>query len=278
MRTSQKFDPVFAALYDAEDDENRWSHIAEALSGCLDATTVRVTAVREATGDVLLDALTRDWPKSVLQEYDSYYQDLDPRMQAVTDRIGTTVTCVELPAQEDFDRSEFVADFLDRPDVDARWGMLQIRRSWDGMLLRIGACRRRARGPFLTDEKSEFDAALRHVFHALELDGRLISLKAERDNLAGTLEVDRTPAIILTTDMRAQYMNPAAAKLVGDGKSLRIVAGRLVANQSRDNGLLDRIVKRAAPSLRPCARSSRRRTPSLALTGRRNSSDFWPGI
>src|SRR5258706_5462512 len=89
--------PVVDALYNGEEPGDRWSRVTTALSSILGASTVRVTATCNRTGDVVLDALTPDWPRALQTEYDQYYRERDPRIRFALNRIGTTVSCTDLP-------------------------------------------------------------------------------------------------------------------------------------------------------------------------------------
>jgi hypothetical protein len=170
---------VVEALYENDRREERWSRVAQAMSSLMQAHVVRITATDAQTNELLVDALTEGWPEDVVKEYDTHYMLDDPRIKGAMRNLGASVSCVDIVDHDAFEKSPLVRDLLDRPYVDARWSLMRISRSFDGAYLRVGACRRRADGAFSTSDKQQFDEALRHILHILELDARIVSLGRE---------------------------------------------------------------------------------------------------
>jgi DNA-binding CsgD family transcriptional regulator len=122
---------------------------------------------------------------------------------------------------------------------------MRISRAFDGAYLRVGACRRRTEGPFGPSDKRQFDEALRHILHVLELDARIVALDRERRTLAGSLDAVASGTMIVTRDLRVLHVNAAATRLIGEGRGLRILRGRLVADHSPDHGALEAALRQA---------------------------------
>lgn len=236
-------DNIVDALYESETDQ-RWLRVTQALGSMMSANSIRVTATHHRSGEILIDAVTPAWSRTVLEEYDRHYLHLDPRIKGALNNVGNTVSCLDLTDQDTFEKSA-VCDFLDRPDVDARWGMLRISRSSDGFYLLFGASRGRAGGPFVPRDKERFTHALRLVEHALELDTRLITLNKEKRTLEESLDAVPNATIILTRDLQVLHMNSHAEALIGPGRSLRIRNGRLCTARLADQKALELVVKEA---------------------------------
>jgi DNA-binding CsgD family transcriptional regulator len=236
---------VVEALYEGEAGEQRWTRVAQALSSLTRAHVVRITATDARTDEPLIDALTEGWPEDLLREYDSQYMSDDPRIKGAMRNLGTSVACTDIVDHETFDKSPLVRDLLDRPMVDARWSLMRISRAFDGSYLRVGASRRRMDGAFVAGEKRQFDEALRHILHVLELDARIAALDREKRALAESLDAVASATVILTRDLRVLHANVAAAQLIGEGRGLRLVGGRLTATRPADHTALEAAVRRA---------------------------------
>lgn len=227
------------ALYESEVGERRWPRVAQAMSELMQAHVVRVTATDARTNEVLVDALTHGWPEDRIREYDAHYMAEDPRIKGAMRNLGTSISCVDVVDTETFDKSPLVRDLLDRPDVDARWSLMRISRTFDGAYLRVGASRRRADGGFGAWEKQQFDIALRHILHVLELDVRIIALGRQKLTLEQSLDAVAAATVILTRDLHVLHVNAAATRLIGEGNGLRLHAGRLMATRPADHKALE---------------------------------------
>lgn len=236
---------VVEALYESDGREQRWSRVVRAISTLMQAHVVRITATDAQTNEVLVDALTEGWPEDVLREYDSRYMSDDPRIKAAMRNLGATISCVDVVDHDEFDKSPLVRDLLDRPNIDARWSLMRISRSFDGAYLRIGASRRRAEGAFTAGDKRHFDEALRHILHVLDLDARIVSLGREKRTLEESLDAVDSATVILTRDLRVLHINAAAAQLIGKGNGLRLLNGKLIAAHPADHAALEAALRHA---------------------------------
>jgi DNA-binding CsgD family transcriptional regulator/PAS domain-containing protein len=234
---------VVEALYESDGRQERWSRVAQAISKLMQAHVVRITATDVHTNELLVDALTEGWPEDVLKEYDSRYMSDDPRIKGAMHNLGTSVSCVDVVDHDTFEKSPLVRDLLDRPDVDARWSLMRISRSFDGAYLRIGASRRRAEGAFSASDKQQFDEALRHILHVLELDARIVTLGREKRSLEESLDAVASATVIVTRDLRVLHVNAAAAQLIGEGRGLRLLNGRLIATHPAAHSALEKAVR-----------------------------------
>jgi len=236
---------VIEALYEGDGGEGRWTRVAQAMSNLMQAHVVRITATDARTNEPLVDALTEGWPEDLLREYDRHYMLEDPRIRGAMRNLGATISCIDVVDHDAFDRSPLVRDLLDRPNVDARWSLMRISRTLDGGYLRVGASRRRAEGAFVASDKRQFDEALRHILHVLELDMRIVALDREKRTLAESLDAVATATAIVTRDLRVLHVNTAATQLIGNGKGLRLVGGKLIATRPADHTALEAVTRRA---------------------------------
>jgi DNA-binding CsgD family transcriptional regulator/PAS domain-containing protein len=236
---------VIEALYKGDTGEQRWTRVAQAMSSLMQAHVVRITATDARTNELLVDALTEGWPDDLLREYDSQYMSHDPRIKGAMRNLGTSVACTDIVDHDTFDKSPLVRDLLDRPSVDARWSLMRISRAFDGAYLRVGASRRRADGAFVANDKRQFDEALRHILHVLELDARIAALDREKRTLAESLDAVASATVILTRDLHVLHVNVAASQLIGEGRGLRLVGGRLTATRPADHTALESAVRQA---------------------------------
>jgi DNA-binding CsgD family transcriptional regulator len=236
---------VVEALYEAEAGEQRWTRVAQAMSSLMRAHVVRITATDARTNESLVDALTEGWPDDLLREYDSQYMSDDPRIKGAMRNLGISVACTDIVDNEAFEKSALVRDLLDRPIVDARWSLMRISRAFDGSYLRIGASRRREDGAFVASDKRQFDEALRHILHVLELDARIVALDREKRALVESLDAVASATVILTRDSRVLHVNTAAAELIGESRGLRLLGGRLIATRPADQTALEAAVRQA---------------------------------
>lgn len=240
----QGIDNIVEALYESETDQ-RWLRVTEALGSMMNANSIRVMATHHHNNEIMVDAVTPLWSRAVLKEYDRHYLHLDPRIKGGFNNIGNTVSCLDTTDLKTFEKSPIVCDFLDRPDVDARWGMLRITRSSDGFYLLFGASRPRSAGAFMPEDKERFTHALRLVERALELDTRLITLNKEKRTLEESLDAVPNATIIVTRDLHVLHLNSQAEQLIGPGKSLRVRNGRLCTARLADQKALELVVKEA---------------------------------
>jgi DNA-binding CsgD family transcriptional regulator/PAS domain-containing protein len=239
-------DHLVQALFETDAPADRWPAVAGALSRYLEATTVRIMAFSPETGERFINSATVDWPDRLIEEYDTHYLRTDPRIAAGFARLGTTVSCIETMALEAFEKSALVCDFLDRPEVDSRWGLLHMQRTAAGHILLFGAGRPRDRSPFIQEDKDRFDAVLAPVKRALELDARLAAANRQSEVLEATLDVLSDPIIVVTDNLRVLHVNERARELVNANKALRVSRGRLQAVRPADQAALERTVRSAA--------------------------------
>jgi DNA-binding CsgD family transcriptional regulator len=242
MATPRNLGAVVDALYEG-DGEQRWADVAAALSSAMDAHSVRISAL-DPDGNVLLDALTQDMSAARLQEYDEHYFANDPRVQTAFTQVGSIVSCADFPDQEAYEKSALV-DFLDRPDVDSRFGMISVARSQAGHQLLVGTCRTRRGGPFLARDKRAFELVLRHIRHALDLETRLIMAHREKASLERSFDAIDIPMIVVACDMRVLHINAHAVALLARGTSLRYRNKYLWAPHAKDHNALETIVSQA---------------------------------
>jgi len=236
---------VVEALYESDGREQRWTRVAQAMSNLMQAHVVRITATDAQTNETLVDALTEGWPEDLVKEYDTHYMSGDPRIKGAMRNLGASVSCTDIVDHEAFDKSPLVRDLLDRPNIDARWSLMRISRSFDGAYLRVGACRRRADGAFSANDKQQFDEALRHILHVLELDARIVSLGREKRTLEESLDAVATATVIVTRDLHVLHVNAAAAQLMGEGRGLRLRNGKLIATRPADHAALEKALYQA---------------------------------
>jgi DNA-binding CsgD family transcriptional regulator/PAS domain-containing protein len=224
---SSRLDTFFDAIYTG-DRPQRWERVVTALGALVNARTIRIAATRVGTNETLMDIVGPDWPSALVREYDEGYFGTDPRMRVALQRTGETVSTMDLPDPEAWERSA-LCDFLDRSDIDARWGMLRISRVAGGGQVLIGASRGRRAGPFESAEIRDFDNALRHINHTLELETQVTSLRREKEEVEHLLDVAPLPTILTTSDLRVLHMNARAAALVRAGAGLRLKDQQLFA-------------------------------------------------
>lgn len=238
-------DEVVQALYGSDNPADRWPRVANALRDYLGATTVRIMAFSCGTSEHIINTTTLDWPERFSQEYDTHYLHSDPRIAAGMQRLGTSVACVETMDARVFEKTALVCDFLDRPEIDGRWGVLHMSRSSAGQTLLFGAGRPRKSGPFLQHDKDRLDVVLAPIKRALDFDVRLALADQNNQVLEGVLDALTDPIIVLSDTLRVLHVNARAASLLAGNSGLRVTRGRLHAVRPADQTELERIVRDA---------------------------------
>jgi DNA-binding CsgD family transcriptional regulator len=161
------------------------------------------------------------------REYDAHYAQKDPRPARWFAQPGQVTACHHIVDVEAFNRTELVADFLNR--WDARWCMAgtftlpgQVFGLWSAM-------RSAAGGPFSEDECHRLRFLLPHIGRAAELQARLGATDTREQLFGEVLDALGHPAFILDGNCRILHANSAAEALVADGSLLTGLGGRLSA-------------------------------------------------
>lgn len=235
---------VIRALNEGDDVVGRWHGALSAVGELMEAFPVRVWAFSAESNETFLDYITPGYPEAAQREYDARFQKSDPRVDAASRRPGRSHSCVETMPPE-FEKSELVQDFLNRSDVDARWGLIHMARTTDGNVLNIGCARSKNQEPFLPSDKQQFDEAVRFLKRALELDTRVASLVRQKNAMTDVLDALSDAVMVVAEDLRILHLNAKAAALIGSGLGLRLKHGRLSAVQPEQQSALERIVASA---------------------------------
>jgi DNA-binding CsgD family transcriptional regulator len=160
-------------------------------------------------------------------EYDAHYAQNDPRPARWFARLGQVSACHHVVDVEEFNRTAFVADFLNR--WDARWCMAGTFALPGDVLGLWSAMRGEADGPFLDDECRRLEVLLPHISRAVELQIRLGTPATAEHSFAEVLDALGHAAFVLDGRCRILHANAAAETLVAEGSLLTGLRGYLSA-------------------------------------------------
>jgi DNA-binding CsgD family transcriptional regulator/PAS domain-containing protein len=146
--------------------------------------------------------------------------------------------------KSDLVRTEYYNDFLRPQDIHSCIMVRLARRGSE--LATINITRPRARGQFEGADLATANALHPHLIRAFEL-GQKLSHDRQRV-LASDAIFGASPhgLFILDRDGAVRHLNPAAGAMVGAGKALRIIGGRLTPSETNAARSLQAMIARAA--------------------------------
>ncbi|MCW5890253.1 MAG: helix-turn-helix transcriptional regulator [bacterium] len=266
MATPGDAAPLLTELaYEAPDHPEGWTcflgRLGEVLRGVLPGVFVH-----EIATDRPRLAETRDHDPTWKTAYEEHYARLDLRRRRIrTLPADTSFVGSALVPDAALESSEFYADFLRPQGLFHLAGGVALRTPDELGVIRV--VRPRHAPPFDADDVALLDAILPHVGRALDLQRRLDTAEARRDERLHVLDCLPGGVLLIDTTGRLHAANAVAEALLASRDGLVLENGRVRTLDATDHGHLQALIAVAAPT------GATARTPPHALPIRRRTGE-----
>lgn len=260
--------PLLTELaYEAPDHPEGWArflaHLAEALRGVLPGIYLHEL---ESDRPILAQTVGDDpsWRKA----YETHFARLDLRRRRMrTLPADASFVGTMLVPDEVLEASEFYQDFLRPQGFFHIAGGVALRTAEEMAVVRV--VRPRSAPAFDAADLALIDAILPHVGRALDLQRRLDTAEARRDDQHHVLDCIPGGVLLLDATGRLHAANASAEALLAARDGLVVERGRLRALDSTDNGQLRTLIAAAASPKPAPARTTPHALPIRRRTGER---------
>jgi DNA-binding CsgD family transcriptional regulator/PAS domain-containing protein len=214
-------------LYEAATDPARLGALGTALQSAMEVESCIVFTARHGTGQLVqLVSASPNFDERARADYRAYYHMRNPWYQSVANREPPFVARGgEMIGYREFDRTEFCADWCSRVGIYHMIGGFTPVRP--GIVAACGVHAPRSRGPFDEGRKRLFAQVMRHLGRAFQIADRLGLLFSQQSLTLQLLERLRVGVILVDAGCAPLFVNPAAERLVGASRWLRMRVDRI---------------------------------------------------
>lgn len=233
-------------IYDVCLDPGRLPEIGRTVRLAMAVESSIVFVCEKPSGRMLqLVCASENFTPDARADYARHYHSLNEWFQRAVRRPTPYLALgEELIAREDFERTEFCADWCSRVGIFHMIG--GIERIRDGVVVGSGVHRDRRAGPFLPEEKRRYGSLMAHVGRAMQIADRLGLRETARAVSLELLEGLEIGLILLDADRRPLLVNASAGDLLRRGAWLTVSRGRIRATDPVANAALDARIGEAA--------------------------------
>lgn len=222
--------------------------------------TQRIDLRTGAAGSVYF---SRGFAMNVAGEYESWVMANDPRVPAVASAPGQIRACWGWIDEADFEKSEVVC-WLDRPDIDMRWGAAGLLPVNEESAMLVAGFRPRREGQFEASEVTLLQALAPLLSRTADLHMRLAEAANFRASFLANCSRCGEAAFILSARLGLLGTNAEAEALLSAGV-VRLAGGGLELGDRRDQSAL---IEAAAAALAQPDRTKPVRPFPLHVRGR----------
>lgn len=240
MTISRETSDLLDRVYEAALDSGRWPAAIAAAARALGFTAGLIYQQGRTVGSVdFIEYYGIE--KSAMKSYQDHYAACSPWLPLackLPDSLFVPSEHVSIPALK---RTEFYNDWLRSTGiVDGIGGF--VRRS-DAAVSMFTLCR--GNEPLEPAERRKFAQILPHVRRAVEIHRRLTMTRLTRDGAVGALNALNVGVLLIDSNCRVDFANPAAEAILQSGDALRAVGGTLQAATPDFTRRLAALVQRA---------------------------------
>lgn len=238
---------AMADILDAIGAEDFLLQVGEIVDRRTGLGMVQTQALDLKTGRAGDTLFSRGYAMDVAGEYERWVFATDPRVPAVQARLGTISACWQLIEPEKFDRSEIVRGWLDRPEIDMRWGMAGALPVEDGTAMLLAVMRPRREGAHSAEDVTAVQQLAPILRRAGRLHLRLAGERARPHALAEASARRGEAMVLLDGEMRLVLTNSVGEGLIDAGAAALDRCGRFVLKDPASQARLDAAVEAALP-------------------------------
>ncbi|HAJ44994.1 MAG TPA: hypothetical protein DCL54_00240 [Alphaproteobacteria bacterium] len=207
---------VATHLYDGVGEPNFYERLARNIHETSGLGFTQLTLIGREDMAHRETAWSEDHAKQ-MEEYRQHIVHVDPRVPAYLARPGRFRACWEVIDTQAFERLDFVGAWVDRKDVNKRWGAASVWHADGDHIGVLALLRSRQEGFYQRDELEAADVMRLHLKRAVKLHLFLSSddcaVHPLRDRWAGK----SSPVFILGAERRILAYNRAAEALLKRG-------------------------------------------------------------
>lgn len=238
---------LLGALYDAADTTSSWSVFLGELAAVTRSTQAAILLHDLHQGAHAVSVFWAMDPAAT-RLYNEYYGQRDVWMQKAAPLVssGWIGTSEEICPMSELKRSEFYNDYLEPYKMaHAIWGVLHNSRT---QIVHIGLYRDLRRRAFGGEHIDVLRFLAPHVSRAFRVHAHLFDLKSQAADLQCAIDRLTTGVICLGRGGQVLARNQAAANLCAPADGLRLVNGRLSAEDPAEAERLQKLIAEAQPA------------------------------
>jgi DNA-binding CsgD family transcriptional regulator len=235
------FSTLIELIYAAIPDRSGWPKFLEAFVRAVGGKRASL-AIRDSRADEFGFVCWHGWPDEDIRIYAEHFSSSDPWHLASPGLPESYVAfSSELVPQEEMEASAAFREFYAPRDVYYGMGG-SILRSATGHSL-ISVARGNTAGPFQEKELAVLRSLMPHLKRAAVLHGEFCSLRSQVSAFTGHLNRYPYGFLLVDSERRVLYANPAAWKIVERRDGLRVEGGRLLASSKREDDSLNQATR-----------------------------------
>ncbi len=183
-----------------------------------------------------------------IRAYADYYgaRDIWMRKAAPLVYAGWLATSEQLCRFQELEGSEFYNDYLVPNNMaHAMWGVLEKTPT---RIINIGLYRDLRQQPYEPEDLTLLRLLAPHLDRAFRLHVQVSELKSQTASLQSALDLLANGVIFVATNGRVAHANRIASALLAENNGLRVLQGRLCAEQGSETARLHALIAQAAAS------------------------------
>ncbi len=236
-------DQLIDAIYEAASEPDRWVGVLALLTNSVSGTGAALhVGDTDCSGFAFGASFNVD--PDALSTYAEHYFSINPLNPPLT-RLpaGVVVGDDALVPRHEYARTEYQNEYGRRFDIEG--SATAVLAKSDGQLACLGIVSGVGAEPYSASELAILGRLLPHLQRAVDLNRKLVAVKAERDSMWNALDALELGVVLLDRNSKGIVCNAAARALLVIGKGLRAHKGRIVAVDHPTNTILQGFIGNA---------------------------------
>ena len=235
---------LIGRMYDAPLTDDGWENLLPAFAEHFNSPLAHILSQDSFNDSANLLGI-HGWDPALEPAYEGHYADIDLQLTDLCRRPpGVVYTDQMYPDQAQYLQSEIHNDWFAPHDGVHALATFAFRDQ--GRVTVLAVRRSTNTGPYTQNEIAQLQVIVPHFQRVIQIQRHVAGIAAERDMLAGTLELLSTAALIVDRDGTVERMNGTAERILGLRDGLSLDAGRLSAALSDEADRLRRLIAQCA--------------------------------
>jgi DNA-binding CsgD family transcriptional regulator len=231
-----EFSDLIEAIYQGPLEAPPWKTFLGLLRIQMHVAFATLVLLPASCGQPMLTSTSGPQTDAALDAYNGRFFEIDPFLNLPRNQV---VVASELVGVAKWFSGDFYKEFLKPLDIQDLLGMDSVTP--DGAEIRLRVTKSHDSPPFGDRDRAFFELIMPHLKLAVHLRAHLDGIDIERNFLARTIQSMQIGTVLLDAQGSILSINDEAKTILDECDGLKLVGGKLEAEYSSENSILQRL-------------------------------------